>query len=80
MNIKKPADSSTAQEQWQMLYKTILHAGANVEFIEPVPNLPDMVFTANSGITYKNKVWVANFSAMQRQNESDLAPTSRTPH
>ena len=37
-----------AQKQWNVLY-AMIRSCAIVEIVEPVKNLPDMVFTANAG-------------------------------
>ena len=70
MNIDNIVDSSNAKLQWEGLYQTILKTGVTIELIEPAEYLPDMVFTANAGLLYKNEVLVSNFRAEQRQEES----------
>ncbi|HEV7883735.1 MAG TPA: ornithine--oxo-acid transaminase, partial [Solirubrobacteraceae bacterium] len=39
-----------AQRQWDALVATLREAGADVELLEPLPALPDLVFTANLGL------------------------------
>ena len=48
MNIQTGSDSDLARRQWQSLRQTLVELGAAVELIEPVPGLPDLVFTANA--------------------------------
>jgi N-dimethylarginine dimethylaminohydrolase len=43
-------DRDRAMDQWTSLVATIRAAGGDVEVIDPVPGLPDMVFTANAGL------------------------------
>ncbi len=38
-----------AEQQWFALHDTLLALGAAIEFVDPEPNLPDLVFTANCG-------------------------------
>ena len=63
-------DVQLARKQWDQLYN-IVSSHANVELIEPVPHLPDMVFTANAGlpILNNNYVWLSQFAKQQRQHE-----------
>ena len=49
MEPAKPTDTAKALAQWQALYDTYLALGHEVELIDPVPGLPDMVYTANGG-------------------------------
>ncbi|KFD50833.1 hypothetical protein M514_08271 [Trichuris suis] len=58
-----------AWEQWRTLKRTIESCGAAVKLIEPVNGLPDMVFTANAGLIYKNHVWLSQFMFPERQGE-----------
>ena len=68
-NIGK-VDKSLATRQWNQLYDTI-SGKANIRLIEPVADLPDMLFTANAGLVTKNhEVIVSSFRHAQRQGES----------
>lgn len=58
-----------AHRQWQTLRRLILDCGAEVLMIDQVPGLPDMVFTANAGLVYRNKVWLSHFKFPERQSE-----------
>jgi ornithine--oxo-acid transaminase len=50
MDLSVPVDRVRAQRQWDSLLATCREAGAQVELLEPHPQLPDLVFTANLGI------------------------------
>ena len=50
MDITEPVDRELAQRQWDALVATLRAAGAEIEVLEPLPGLPDLVFTANLGI------------------------------
>ena len=70
MRIANGPDPETSRRQWQALY-TILReeVGADVALVPPQPGLPDMVFTANAGLT-KGDVFVpSRFRPVERQGE-----------
>src|SRR5215467_11245294 len=50
MHQENRPDLELAMEQWHNLVANLRRAGANVEIIEPVKELPDMVFVANAGL------------------------------
>lgn len=47
MDPSDPVDVGLAIRQWEGLHAVYEQLGYQVELIEPVPGLPDMVFTAN---------------------------------
>jgi len=53
MDMSRQAEHAVAVEQWQALYEHIKAAGAHVSLLEPVPGLPDLVFTANAAMIYR---------------------------
>src|ERR1700730_16801634 len=59
---------SLAAEQWTNL-KNAIGAYADLAFIEPQPNLPDMVFTANAGMVLDKTAVVSRFRFEGRQGE-----------
>jgi len=69
MNINNPADPSMAYLQWKTLYDLIRDLGGEVSLIEPVEGLPDMVFTANAGLVYEDKVILGRFRHGERRGE-----------
>jgi N-dimethylarginine dimethylaminohydrolase len=72
MNIQKGSDSLRARRQWDALYQTLLDLGVSVELIEPVKGLPDLVFTANSGLVYDNLFISSRFRYGVRQGEAPV--------
>lgn len=56
-------------DQWHYLYSRI-KPFADIEIVDSVKNLPDLVFTANAGFVFDNKVILSNFAKFQRQPES----------
>lgn len=57
-----------AAEQWQRLYEAV-SAVADVVLVDPVPGLPDMVFTANAGLERNGIVALSSFFHPERQGE-----------
>ena len=64
-------DSEAATRQWDDLYK-IVSSRADVELIDPAPGMPDMVFTANSGLVLDKDLILSHFTYHQRQPEEPL--------
>jgi N-dimethylarginine dimethylaminohydrolase len=54
--------------QWQNLYEAMTEI-ADVELVEPQPNSPDMVFTANAGLERNGIVALSSFFHPERQGE-----------
>lgn len=71
MSVQHTVDHPIALSQWEKLYNTILNCGANVLFVEPIADYPDMVFTANAGLLYQNKIILSHFKFKERQGEED---------
>lgn len=69
MNVKKKVDHNAAVDQWNMLYKTLLECGAEIELVTPNADWPDMTFTANAGLLYQNKIILSHFKYKERQGE-----------
>jgi N-dimethylarginine dimethylaminohydrolase len=56
MDMSRQAEHAVAVEQWNALYQHITAAGARVSLLEPVPGLPDLVFTANAAMIYQGRM------------------------
>ena len=71
MSLKRKVDVKNAKKQWEEFHHLLtskLHA--EVELLKPVPQLPDLVFTANGGLVC-GKIFIrANFRHKQRQPEA----------
>ena len=61
-------DRRLAMQQWQTLVAAI-GEHADVVTIDPQPDLPDMVFTANAGAVYGNKAIASHFMPQERRPE-----------
>jgi len=69
MHVATPVDPRRAQQQWQTLRATYEELGVEVVLADPVPGLPDMVFTANAGVTHGDRVVLSRFRHPERQRE-----------
>lgn len=70
MHINIQPDRELARAQWEDYVKLLKKLKIKVELIEPVEGLPDMVFTANGGLLYKDKFIVSNFRYPERHDEA----------
>jgi len=62
-------DLERARAQWEGLADMLRAAGAVIDVMEPHPNLPDLVFTANAGIVNGNQFVPSRFRHPERQAE-----------
>ncbi|HEX4128714.1 MAG TPA: arginine deiminase-related protein [Pirellulales bacterium] len=69
MNRSQQADRERAIEQWQALRSRLEELGAQVSLLDPVPGLPDLVFTANAALIYGSVAVLSHFRHTQRQGE-----------
>ena len=69
MEPAKPTDTAKALAQWQTLYDTYVALGHEVELIDPVPGLPDMVYTANGGFIVDGRALGVRFRVDERRGE-----------
>ncbi len=63
-------DPVLARSQWDLLLERILKL-THVEFIQPKPDLPDMVFVANAGFVDEGHVIISRFATVNRQPERE---------
>lgn len=71
MSLKRQADPGLARDQWERLYGFLTgELKVKVHLIDPVPGLPDMVFTANAGLALDRKFISSNFRHRERRGES----------
>ena len=61
-------DKARATEQWNTL-KDELSEFADIVTMEPQPDLPDLVFTANAGVVYGDKAIASHFMPQERRAE-----------
>jgi N-dimethylarginine dimethylaminohydrolase len=61
-------DLNLACTQWETL-RDALSEVADIVLMDPQPDLPDMVFTANAGVVYGNKAIASHFMPHERRPE-----------
>jgi N-dimethylarginine dimethylaminohydrolase len=69
MDMTRQAEHAVAVGQWQALYNHIQDAGAQVSLLDPVEGLPDLVFTANAAMIFRQQALLSRFRHRQRQGE-----------
>jgi N-dimethylarginine dimethylaminohydrolase len=69
MDPRTPVDRGRAQRQWEDLVAVYRSLGHDVEFVDPVPGLPDMVFAANSALVLDGRVLLSRFRHRERRDE-----------
>lgn len=69
MDKSKQVNQANALAQWDQLHQTIQSCGAKVDLVAGIKGLPDMVFTANAGLFYKNQIVLPHFKFKERQGE-----------
>jgi arginine dihydrolase len=61
-----------ADRQWSAFHDTLIGKGAALEFVEPKPGLPDLVFTANAAIVLDGKALLSRFRHPERKREEPV--------
>lgn len=69
MDRRRQSERHVAVEQWNALRRLIEEAGASVSCLEPQPQLPDLVFTANAAMIYRDRAVLSRFRHPERQGE-----------
>lgn len=70
MRRSNQTNGDLARTQWKTLTQVLENeVGAKLEFMEPVPGLPDLVFTANAGVLHEGKFVPSRFLHPERQRE-----------
>jgi N-dimethylarginine dimethylaminohydrolase len=70
MDPTAPYDTSLAISQWESLVSAYRELGHELEFIDPLPGLPDMVFAANGGTVIDGKMYTSQFRYAERADEA----------
>lgn len=72
MSRLRQSDRQTAHRQWSDLRELLEKLGARISTLEPVQGLPDLVFTANAALIYRDRAVPAHFRHPQRQLEEPV--------
>ncbi|MDN5861356.1 MAG: amidinotransferase [Pseudonocardia sp.] len=70
MDPAVPVDRALALAQWEELRATYVDLGHRVDLLEPLPGLPDMVYTANGATVVDGRVLGARFRHAERAAEA----------
>ncbi|CAN5915407.1 hypothetical protein BH23PLA1_BH23PLA1_42470 [soil metagenome] len=70
MNRQIKSDPAESRKQWTGLRDTLEDLGVQVELLDPMPGLPDLVFTANAGLVHHNLFLSSRFRYGERQGET----------
>jgi N-dimethylarginine dimethylaminohydrolase len=69
MYPENPTDTNLALSQWTVLYDTYQNLGFQVDIIDPLAELPDMVYAANGGFVLDGIAYGAKFHHQERGPE-----------
>src|SRR5687768_17304741 len=72
MSRSRQADQPLALQQWTALRDVLLELGVETPLVEPLAGLPDLVFTANAGLVYGQRVVLSHFRHPERQKEEAI--------
>ena len=70
MSRSRGSSPERAHRQWQALYETLCGLGVTVELLTPHAGLPDLVFTANAGLVYRDRFYSSRFRYEVRARET----------
>jgi N-dimethylarginine dimethylaminohydrolase len=70
MSRARGSTPEKARQQWHVLHDTLVRLGVQVELMEPLPGLPDLVFTANAGLVYGQRFFSSRFRHEVRARET----------
>ena len=71
MNPKSWASESkilvdASRREWAALHRALAGLGAAIELVQPVPHLPDLVFTANAAVVLDRKAVLTRLRRFER--------------
>ena len=69
MDRRRQADREAAFRQWRGLRQLLEARGAEIHCLTPQKGLPDLVFTANAALVYRERAVLAHFRPPQRRKE-----------
>ncbi len=70
MSRSRASDDLRARAQWKALFDLLTSLGAEIRLMTPVPGLPDLVFTANAALIWRDVAFLARFRHAARQGET----------
>ena len=70
MDPSRQVDHDLAMQQWSGLVDAYRDTGHRVDFLEPLPGMPDMVFAANGATAVAGRALAARFANPEREAEA----------
>jgi N-dimethylarginine dimethylaminohydrolase len=70
MSRSRGSTPEKAHKQWQGLHDTLVRLGVKVELMVPQQGLPDLVFTANAGLMFRERFFSSRFRHEVRARET----------
>jgi N-dimethylarginine dimethylaminohydrolase len=70
MSRSRGSTPERAHRQWHELYETLRSLGVSVELMTPQKGLPDLVFTANAGLIFRERFFSSRFRHEVRARET----------
>jgi N-dimethylarginine dimethylaminohydrolase len=70
MKLTRQINHDRALLQWKRLFEILRSLNSRIHLIKQVKGLPDMVFTANAGLTVGKQVFLSRFRHKVRQAEA----------
>jgi N-dimethylarginine dimethylaminohydrolase len=80
MDTNNRVNKDRAMKQWEYVRDVLTDLGVAIEYIDPVPGLPDMVFAGDAGMVSGNTFIASNFRFAQRQKEAEVASAWMAAH
>jgi N-dimethylarginine dimethylaminohydrolase len=72
MSRSRQSDRELARNQWNDLAELLRSLGADLRLMKAVPGLPDLVFTANAALIWRDRAYLARFRHPARQPETPI--------
>src|SRR5436309_3368345 len=70
MSRSRGSTPERAHQQWHNLHDALRGLGVQVELMTPQPGLPDLLFTANAGLSFGNRFFSSRFRHEVRARET----------
>lgn len=80
MSRSRGSVKERAHSQWRNLHDALLRLSVNVELMTPQAGLPDLVFTANAGLVFKDRFFSSRFRHGVRARETPYFETWFAEH
>ncbi|MBL8851396.1 MAG: amidinotransferase [Planctomycetaceae bacterium] len=72
MSRSRASDTALARQQWEALRALLTSLGCEIPLLTPAKGLPDLVFTANAALIWRDVAFLSRFRHAARQGETPL--------